>query len=76
MTLAHGSPALYAIENVSFCAMLLVVIAMQGRIGGVGWAKKIHPFAVSVGALVCLASLAAPFIMPRAGLSFMMAYSI
>jgi len=76
MTVAQGSVLMYAVENVSFCAMLLVIIIMQDKIYSYsGAAKRIKPFAIGFGAFVCLAAFVMPFIMPKAGLPFMIVYS-
>lgn len=76
ITLARGSVWLYAMESVSFCTMLLVVIAMQDMIytpsGNLG---KIRLVMLCFGALPCLAALVMPFLLSFSALPVMMAYS-
>ena len=84
MTLTRGSVSLYAVESISFCAMLLVVIAMQDR---TEWKQRrekdrrsqlnliVRYCVLGFGALVCLTALVMPFTLPNAELSLMMAYS-
>lgn len=75
-TLLHGTPLLYAVETVSFCAMLLVVIAMQSKIfRDTDRAGKLRPVMMGFGVFVCLAAIVVPLFFSRAGLPLMMAYS-
>lgn len=76
MTLTSGSVPLYAIENMSFCAILLTVIELQSRIcHGALFTRKIRPYILGFGALVCFAALALPLISRQGNESLLMAYS-
>lgn len=76
MTLMHGSPWFYALEQASFCAMLLVITLLQIRIYPItGRLRIIRLFIIGLGAFTCLTALVMPLILPSANLSLMMAYS-
>ena len=72
-TLLNGLYPFYAIENVSFCAMLAVVTLLQKRVYGhkAAWS----PLLLGLGIFMCLASAALPFALTRGSLSVMGAYS-
>lgn len=76
MTLTRGSLLFYAIENVSFYAMLLVIMILQGAMmHKESRIVRLHPFMIGFGAFVCLITLIMPFVTPIANLSYKMVYS-
>ena len=76
MTLFRGTTLFYAAERFAFCAMLLVVIALQKKLfHTTGRTEKLHRYIFGFGALCCLAALVIPLLLPLGNLSLMMGYS-
>lgn len=75
MTFIRGSVPLYALENLSFNAMLLIVFLLHGKISrrarGV-----VRSLIFGYGSFTCFAALILPLITPYAGLPLMTAYSV
>lgn len=73
-TLISSHPALYAIENFSFCAMLLVVMLLQKTLhdGKTKWSR----YFIGLGGAICLFSALLPLLLPSGSYGVMAAYSI
>jgi len=72
-TLVNGYYPFYALENFSFCAMLVTVILLTRKI--CGQKGKFSRIFILFGGLVCLASLVLPFMLTTGNLQMMLAYS-
>ncbi|MCL2084604.1 MAG: GHKL domain-containing protein, partial [Oscillospiraceae bacterium] len=72
MTLGRGSPLFYAMESAAFCAILLVVIALQNKLYQ-GGGRTLRHIMYGFGGAVCLLALAMPLF--RASMPVINAYS-
>lgn len=72
-TLLTGARLHYAIENISFCAMLGVTMLAAMRVSGLP-RKWGLPF-VGIGGLMCAASVLVHLLLPLGNLQMMLAYS-
>ena len=67
-------PSLYAVENLSFCAMLLVTMLVQQSLHG----RKLRGSGILIGfgAVMCLFSASLPLLLPMGSLKLMGLYSL
>ncbi len=72
-TLFPGLGGLHFVENLSFCAMILLVFLLQRRLFGLD--HPVNTFGVMLGGLVCLLCAGYHLMLPRAGLGLILAYS-
>lgn len=72
-TLFPGLPGLHFVENLSFCAMILLVFLLQRKLFDLD--HPVNLFGICFGALVCLACVIYHLLLPGAGLGLILAYS-
>ncbi len=76
-TLTAGFYPMYAVENLCFCGMLLVVILLQRALFPPGDGRRdIGLYAAMLGGAVCVSALALHLTLPLGNLALMRAYSI
>ncbi|MDL2293958.1 GHKL domain-containing protein [Ruminococcaceae bacterium OttesenSCG-928-D13] len=74
-TFFSGYSLSYAIENLSFCAMLLLVMLLQRRAADLPMWRGRGKWAVCLGGGMCLFSLVTHLLLPRGSLALMTLYS-
>ncbi len=74
-TLTTGFYPWYAVENLCFCGMLLVVILLQRAVPSGEGRRDFGRYAAMLGGAVCAAALALHLTLPLGNLSLMRAYS-
>ena len=72
-TISSGHPALYVIEYISICALLIVVILLLKSL--FGYTNRIHSLTIGFGGAMSIFSSILPFLLPLGNLWLMVLYS-
>lgn len=72
-TLFHVSSGFYLLENLSFCAMILMVFLLQRKLFSPDCLT--NTFGIAMGGFVCLSSVIYHIFLPQASLWIMLSYS-